>query len=175
MKQGLKFILEDKDENYRVGQVRNKGELDLVSADKQIDGVLLSFKLQVIQNIAELNNALESKSLQVLIENEEEAGKETVKTSADVKDVGPTKSETVSINVDAFANHVREFVDTAHNTMDISSVIVNRARNIVKDKHEHALSAFDEALSKVGLGKEPRYGNEPDDRFQGGAVGGGGA
>ena len=111
--------------------------------------------------------------LGLLIEEEEKP--ETVTGSEETKEIGPTKSETVKINVDTFAKHLREFVDTFENQLDIPSVIVNRARNIVKDKHPDAIESFDEALYDVGLSGKPRYADVEDDNFQPGATGGGGA
>jgi len=171
----LKRLLnESDDDSIKVGQVKTKGSLPLDTADGQIDGILLALKAQVVGNIDAINESFNKMSLLGLLVEEEEKP-ETVTGSEETKEIGPTKSETVKINVDGFAKHIREFVDTYENQLDIPSAIVNRARNIIKDKHADALEAFDEALADVGLGGKPRYSDVSDDNFQPGATGGGGA
>ena len=170
------LLLEADDDIIKVGQIRTQGELPLDSADGQIDGILLSLRAQAVKNIDSINESFENMSLKGILLNEaEQEGDEEVAGSEDTKDIGPTKSETVKINVDSFAKHIRAFTDTAMNQLDINSVIVNRARNIIKDKHPEAIEAFDEALAEVGLGPDPRYADSSDSSFQPGAIGGGGA
>lgn len=172
----LKDILkESSEDNIKVGQIKEKGEMSLDSADSQIDGILLSLRAQVVENIESINESFEKMSLLGILNEADEEEASLVTGSEDTKDIGPTKSEKVKINVDSFAKHIRSFTDTAFNTLDIISVIVNRARNIVKDKHPDAVEAFDDALAEVGLGPDPRYANVEDSSFQPGAIGGGGA
>lgn len=176
MRKLKELLLESDDDVIKVGQVRTQGDLPLDSADGQIDGILLSLRAQAVKNIDSINESFEKMSVKgILLEEEGEAGEEEIASSKDIKDIGPTKSETVKINVDSFAKHIRAFTDTAMNQLDINSVIVNRARNIIKDKHPEAIEAFDEALAEVGLGPDPRYANSSDSSFQPGAIGGGGA
>lgn len=175
----LKEVMED---TLKPGQIKEKGELPLDSADAQIDGILLALKAEVLSNIKsvnenkDINSSFANMSLIGILNEEEEIDKEDlVSGSEDVKDIGLTKSEKVNINADSFARHVREFVDTYEQRLDIRSVIVNRAMNIIKDKHPDAEEKFKEALDDVGLGTDPRYKDAEDESFQPGATGGGGA
>ena len=171
----LKILLED-EKPIKVGQVKKTGSLSLVSVDDQIDSILLKLQLGAVQNIDDadtINESLHNKSLLVLLNEEDE---ENIASSQDLADTKPADSESVKINVDSFAKHVKEFINMAENRLDISSVIVNRARNLIGDKHgNEAKSKFDKALELVGLAEDPRYSEVEETPAQPGAIGGGGA
>jgi len=188
MKNKLKMILENEgsDDPVKVGQYKKIGKLSLTSADDQIDAYLLNMQFGAVQNKKEeeeidaepeateseeestLSESLSQFSLRALLKEE---GEVIDSSSIDIED--PASLETVAINVSTFAKHVKEFVNMAHERLDIPSVIVNRARNLIKDKHPDAIKAFDRALEGVNLGGESRFKDEPDDSFQSGAMGGG--
>ena len=181
MKGSLKTILENEgsDKPIKVGQFRKIGKLSLTSADDQIDAYLTNIQLDAVEakkkeeeNDAEskdLSESLTSFNLKALLKEEEGV---LDSSKIDIKD--PVESENVAINVTTFAKHLKEFVQLAHERLDIPSVIVNRARNFIKEKHPDAVGAFDEALRDVQLGGEKRFETNPDDSFQAGAIGGGG-
>ena len=186
MLNSLKLILENEssDEPIKIGKLRKTGKMSLVSADDQIDMYLLNLQFGAVEEQKEedkeadvsdsseeaINESLKNYNLKTLLKEEEGV---TDSTSVDVDE--PAQGENVAINVTSFAKHIKEFVNLAHERLDIPSVIVNRARNLVKDKHPDAIKAFDNALKDVELGGESRFKDEPDDSFQPGAVGGGGA
>lgn len=178
MLNSLKLILENEssDEPLKIGQFKKTGKMSLTSADDQIDAYLMKLQagaVEVKKEETEEENISESfskRSLRTLLVEEGEA---VDSSKIDVED--PAESETVAIDVSSFAKHIKEFVNLAHERLDIPSVIVNRARNLIKDKHPDALKAFDMALKDVQLGGETRFEDKPDDSFQTGAIGGGGA
>tara|TARA_R100000027_G_scaffold67427_1_gene66063 strand:- start:4 stop:564 length:561 start_codon:yes stop_codon:yes gene_type:complete len=181
----LKILLENEssDEPIKVGQFRKTGKLSLVSADDQIDSYLIKMQFGAVDaqkkedsedkdevSDETISESLLNYNLKTLLKEEEGEGF-TDSSAIDVKE--PAASEDVVINVSSFAKHVKEFVNLAHDRLDIPSVIVNRARNLVKDKHPDAVEAFDKALKEVQLGGESRFENTPDNSFQPGAMGGG--
>ena len=188
MLNSLKLILENElsDEPIKIGKLRKTGKMSLVSADDQIDMYLINLQFGAVETQKEedkeeiaqtddtseqaISESLKNYNLKTLLKEEDGV---VDSTAIDVEE--PAQGENVAINVSSFAKHIKEFVNLAHDRLDISSVIVNRARNLVKDKHPDAIKAFDEALRDVELGGEPRFKDEPDDAFQPGAVGGGGA
>lgn len=185
MLNSLKLILENEssDDPIKVGQFKKIGKLSLVSADDQIDSYLINLQLGAVQTKKEesdesetddqtkdINESLKNYNLKTLLKEEEGV---VDSTTIDIEE--PAQSENVAIDVDSFAKHIKEFVNLAHERLDIPSVIVNRARNLIKDKHPDAIKAFDNALKDVQLGGESRFGDKPDDSFQAGAIGGGGA
>jgi len=183
MLNSLKLILENEssDEPIKVGQFKKTGKMSLVSADDQIDSYLINLQFGAVQTQKEedqeiedstpeqeINESLSNYNLKTLLK---EGDGVVDSSSIDVEE--PAQSENVAINVTSFAKHIKEFVNLAHERLDIPSVIVNRARNLVKDKHPDAVKAFDDALKDFELGGESRFGDEPDDSFQPGAIGGG--
>lgn len=186
MLNSLKLILENEssDEPIKIGQFKKTGKMSLVSADDQIDMYLLNLQFGAVEEQKEedkeaeapasseeaINESLKNYDLKTLLKEEEGV---VDSSSIDVDE--PAQGENVAINVTSFAKHIKEFVNLAHERLDIPSVIVNRARNLVKDKHPDAIKAFDDALKDVQLGGESRFEDKPDDSFQPGAIGGGGA
>lgn len=190
MKNSLRLLLEEdtKNDSIKVGQYKKSTKLSLVSVDDQIDSYLMSLQLGAVKykkaeekeqeekessdssgEEATLAEALKKKSLRVLL-NEED----TTVGSDEIAVDAPASSENVLIDIDSFAKHVKEFVNLADERLDIRSVIVNRARNLIKDKHgETAKKEFDRALKDLNLGGESRYPGIIDDTFQTGATGGG--
>ena len=180
MLNSLKLILENESSNepLKIGQFKKIGKLSLTSADDQIDAYLLNLQMGAVQSKKEEENksseekveeSFEKRSLKTLLLEEDGST-----DSTEIKVEEPADSESVDIDVTSFAKHVKEFVNLANERLDIPSVIVNRARNLIKDKHPDALKAFDLALKDVQLGGETRFKNVPDDSFQAGAIGGGG-
>lgn len=189
----LKLILENEnDKPIKIGQNKKPRKLSLTSADDQIDGILLNLKLGAVQGLkdddllsikkeesdeeegaeeATLSESLRNFNLKALLKEEDEPG---VATSSDIDIDEPAVPESVAINVSSFAKHVKEFVDTANDQLDIASVIVNRARNLIKDKHPDAVDAFERELKDLNLMGNPRFENKPDESFQVGSIGGGG-
>lgn len=184
MLNSLKLILENEssDEPLKVGQFKKTGKMSLTSADDQIDAYLLKLQAGAVETKKEeavekpdeenLSESFSKRSLRALLVEEGEA---VDSSKIDIED--PAESETVAIDVSTFAKHIKEFVNLAHDRLDIPSVIVNRARNLIKDKHPDALKAFDIALKDFELGGEERFpkNKTTDDSFQVGATGGGGA
>jgi hypothetical protein len=178
MLNSLKLILENEssDEPLKIGQFKKTGKMSLTSADDQIDAYLMKLQAGAVEIKKEeedkeenISESFSKRSLRTLLVEEGEA---VDSSKIDVED--PAESETVAIDVSSFAKHIKEFVNLAHERLDIPSVIVNRARNLIKDKHPDALKAFDMALKDVQLGGETRFEDKPDDSFQTGAIGGGG-
>ena len=184
MLNNLKLILENESSGdaIKVGQFKKTGKMSLVSADDQIDAYLMNMQFGAVQTkkkedeMAEyivpdesVNESFKNKSLKTLLKEEDES----VVDSSAIEVESPAQGESVAIDVTTFAKHIKEFVNLAHERLDIPSVIVNRARNLIKDKHPDAVRAFDNALKEVQLGGESRFKDEPDDAFQPGAIGGG--
>ena len=183
MLNNLKLILENEsaDDTIKVGQFKKTGKMSLVSADDQIDAFLINLQFGAVQTKKKeeesaeeilpdesINESFKNKSLKALLKEEE-----SVVDSTAIKVDSPVQGESVAIDVTTFAKHIKEFVNLAHERLDIPSVIVNRARNLIKDKHPDAVRAFDNALKEVDLGGKSRFKDEPDDAFQPGAIGGG--
>jgi hypothetical protein len=184
MFKSLKLILEDSDP-VKIGQQKLTGKMSLTSVDDQIDSYLMKLQLEAVtakkkegadsskENKSEADNLNESfkrKSIRGLLKEEDD-----VVTSDDVAIDLPADTEVPAIDVDSFGKHVKEFVNLATERLDLSSVIVNRARNLIKDKHgEDAAKEFDLVLKELNIIGEPRFENKPDDSFQTGAIGGGG-
>lgn len=199
----LKLLLEG-EENIKVGEIKKTGKMSLDSADDQIDAYLLKLQMAAVDDIDdemteddpiisddELNESFMSMSLKTLLKEEGEFGIDDEEED-DIEDPGdmsgdevagsedseiedPVDLERVKIDIDTFAKHVKEFVNTSQEKLDLNSVIVNRAKNLILDKH--GKEAHDElvtVLAEYGLGEDPVYGDEPDENFQIGAAGGGG-
>jgi len=184
MFKSLKLILEDSDP-VKIGQQKLTGKMSLTSVDDQIDSYLMKLQLEAVtekkkeeevkpsakekEDSDDLNESFKRKSIRGLLKEEDE-----VATSDDISIDLPADTETPTINVDSFGKHVKEFVNLATERLDLSSVIVNRARNLIRDKHgEDAAKEFDLVLKELNIIGEPRFENKPDDSFQTGAIGGG--
>ena len=128
MLNSLKLILENESSGdpIKVGQFKKTGKMSLTSADDQIDAHLINLQFGAVQIQKEedetkevspeqdLNESLENCNLKTLLKEEEGV----VDSSAiDVEE--PAQSETVAIDVSSFAKHIKEFVNLAHERLDI--------------------------------------------------------
>jgi len=186
-KYSLRSLLSESDDSIRVGQIKQTTAPSLESADDQIDQFLLKLQMSAVRakDDSELYETFDKKSLGWILKEEAEdpnsqQAKDEEKTdnptgSDDLSIKQPSELEAVEIDIDNFVKHIKEFINNAHERLDIPSVIVNRAKNLILDKHgETAKTEFMMAIKEFGIIPDTFYDNEPDISAQPGATGGGG-